>query len=67
MLGHQEVDGKECEFHYDRGQYLIIEIVKDVKKQLYKSHNSQEAYKTWNSLIGRKKGFRNDERKKEKK
>ena len=41
--------------------------VNDDKKQLYKSSNSQEAYKTWNTLIGRKKGFKNDERKKEKK
>ena len=67
MLGQQDGDGKNCEFHYDRGQYLIIEKVNDDKKQLYKSSNSQEAYKTWNTLIGRKKGFKNDERKKEKK
>lgn len=65
VLGQKEVEGKKLEFHYDRGQYFIFEAKEEEKSQLYKSRNAQEAYKKWNTMIGRKKGQRNEEKRKE--
>ena len=55
MLGTKELEGKNAEFHYDKGWYSIIDILGEEKNIIYKSKNAQEAYTKWNVYIGRKK------------
>ncbi len=54
-LGEKELEGKNAQFHYDKGWYSIIDIVDEEKNVVYKSRNAQEAYTKWNVYIGRKK------------
>ena len=51
----KELDDKTAEFQYDKGWYIITDIVGEEKNQVYKSKNAQEAYTKWNVYIGRKK------------
>ena len=55
VLGTKELDEKTAEFQYDKGWYIITDIVGEEKSQVYKSKNAQEAYIKWNVYIGRKK------------
>lgn len=55
VLGTKELDDKTSEFQYDKGWYIITDIVGEEKNQVYKSKNAQEAYTKWNVYIGRKK------------
>jgi len=55
VLGTKELDDKTAEFQYDKGWYIITDIVGEEKNVIYKSKNSQEAYTRWNVYIGRKK------------
>lgn len=55
VLGTKELDDKVAEFQYDKGWYIITDIVDEQKNQVYKSKNAQEAYTKWNVYIGRKK------------
>lgn len=55
VLGSKELEGKNAEFHYDKGWYSIIDIMGEEKSVIYKSKNAQEAYAKWNVYIGRKK------------
>lgn len=55
ILGHNEADGKNAEFEYDRGWYSISEIKGEERDVIYKSKNAREAYMKWNVYIGRKK------------
>lgn len=55
VLGTKELDDKTAEFQYDKGWYIITDIVGEEKNQVYKSKNAQEAYTKWNVYIGRKK------------
>lgn len=55
VLGTKELDEKTAEFQYDKGWYIITDIVGEEKSQVYKSKNAQEAYTKWNVYIGRKK------------
>lgn len=55
VLGTKELDDKISEFQYDKGWYIITDIVGEEKNQVYKSKNAQEAYTKWNVYIGRKK------------
>ena len=55
VLGTKELEGKNTEFHYDKGWYSIIDIIGEEKNVIYKSKNAQEAYTKWNVYIGRKK------------
>lgn len=55
VLGTKELDDKTAEFQYDKGWYIITDIVGEEKNVIYKSKNSQEAYTKWNVYIGRKK------------
>lgn len=55
VLGTKELDDKNAEFQYDKGWYIITDIIGEEKNQIYKSKNAQEAYTKWNVYIGRKK------------
>ena len=55
VLGSKELDDKMAEFQYDKGWYIITDIVGEEKSVIYKSKNAQEAYTKWNVYIGRKK------------
>lgn len=55
VLGTKDLEGKNAEFHYDKGWYSIIDIIGEEKNVIYKSKNAQEAYAKWNVYIGRKK------------
>ena len=55
VLGTKELEDKTAEFQYDKGWYIITDIVDEEKNVIYKSKNSQEAYTKWNIYIGRKK------------
>ena len=55
VLGTKELDDKNAEFQYDKGWYIITDIVGEEKSVVYKSKNAQEAYTKWNVYIGRKK------------
>jgi len=55
VLGTKELDEKTSEFQYDKGWYIITDIVGEEKSVVYKSKNAQEAYTKWNVYIGRKK------------
>ena len=55
VLGTKELDDKNAEFQYDKGWYIITDIIGEEKTQVYKSKNAQEAYTKWNVYIGRKK------------
>ena len=55
VLGTKELDDKTAEFQYDKGWYIITDIVGEEKNQVYKSKNALEAYTKWNVYIGRKK------------
>lgn len=55
VLGTKELDDKNAEFQYDKGWYIITDIIGEEKNQVYKSKNAQEAYTKWNVYIGRKK------------
>jgi len=55
ILGSKELEGKVSEFEYDKGQYVIYDIVGEEKTEVFKSRNMQEAYTKWNVYIGRKK------------
>lgn len=55
VLGLKELDDKTAEFQYDKGWYIITDIVGEEKSVIYKSKNAQEAYTKWNVYIGRKK------------
>ena len=55
VLGTKELEGKNAEFHYDKGWYSIIDVLGEEKNVIYKSKNAQEAYTKWNVYIGRKK------------
>lgn len=54
-LGEKELEGKNAQFQYDKGWYIITDIVGEEKNVIYKSKNAQEAYTKWNVYIGRKK------------
>ena len=55
VLGAKDLEDKNAEFQYDKGWYIITDIVGEEKNQVYKSKNAQEAYTKWNVYIGRKK------------
>ncbi len=55
VLGTKELDDKTAEFQYDKGWYIITDIIGEEKNVVYKSKNAQEAYTKWNVYIGRKK------------
>ena len=55
VLGNKELEGKTAEFQYDKGWYIITDIVEEERNVIYKSRNAQEAYMKWNVYIGRKK------------
>ena len=55
VLGAKELDDKTSEFQYDKGWYIITDIMGEEKNVVYKSKNAQEAYTKWNVYIGRKK------------
>lgn len=55
VLGTKELDDKNAEFQYDKGWYIITDVVGEEKSVVYKSKNAQEAYTKWNVYIGRKK------------
>ena len=55
VLGTKELEGKDAQFQYDKGWYIITDIVGEEKNVIYKSKNAQEAYTKWNVYIGRKK------------
>ncbi len=55
VLGTKELDDKNAEFQYDKGWYIITDIIGEEKNVIYKSKNAQEAYTKWNVYIGRKK------------
>ena len=55
MLGSKDLEGKNAEFHYDKGWYSIVDVIGEEKEVVYKSKNAQEAYTKWNVYIGRKK------------
>ena len=55
VLGTKELEDKNAEFQYDKGWYIITDIVGEEKNVIYKSKNAQEAYTKWNVYIGRKK------------
>lgn len=55
MLGTKELDDKVAQFSYDKGWYIIADVVGEEKQEIYKSRNAQEAYTKWNVYIGRKK------------
>jgi hypothetical protein len=55
VLGTKELEEKTVEFQYDKGWYIITDIIGEEKNQVYKSKNAQEAYTKWNVYIGRKK------------
>ncbi len=55
MLGTKELEDKVAEFEYDRGAYIITDVVGEERTEVYKSRNMQEAYTKWNVYIGRKK------------
>ena len=55
VLGTKELEEKTAEFQYDKGWYIITDIIGEEKNQVYKSKNAQEAYTKWNVYIGRKK------------
>ena len=55
VLGTKELEDKNAEFQYDKGWYIITDIIGEEKNVIYKSKNAQEAYTKWNVYIGRKK------------
>lgn len=55
VLGTKELEGKNAEFHYDKGWYSIVDVIGEERNVIYKSKNAQEAYMKWNVYIGRKK------------
>lgn len=55
MLGTKELEDKVAEFEYDKGTYIITDVVGEERTEVYKSRNMQEAYTKWNVYIGRKK------------
>lgn len=52
---HLNKIGMVAEFQYDKGWYIITDIVEEERNVIYKSRNAQEAYMKWNVYIGRKK------------
>ena len=55
VLGTKELEDKNAQFQYDKGWYIITDIIGEEKNVIYKSKNAQEAYTKWNVYIGRKK------------
>ena len=55
ILGTKDLEGKNAQFQYDKGWYIITDIIGEEKNVIYKSKNAQEAYTKWNVYIGRKK------------
>ena len=41
VLGTKELDDKTSEFQYDKGWYIITDIVGEEKNKVYKSKNAQ--------------------------